>query len=232
MLQESKLDSHLRISAQSSRALCVPSPFNLVSRIIIRSHWFCWAPSASWTVRFKSQAHIISRAFIGTRFSFASLAYYQDYLRSLTSPRFLNTPLVTQAILRGQLFPWVECQLPKPSYGICATGTSFDDYNDWTAGSLRKGYEVFHRNCSKNKVPRADVVKRDGLKKIRTGCMHKALPSRQQPETPVPSNVEASAPTTSAFPFFRGQVFHFVPKRFKLLDLCAAPARSMGANRS
>ena len=107
------------------------------------------------------------------RFSFASLVYYQDYLRSLTSPRFLNTPLVTQAILRGQLFPWVECQLPKPSYGICATGTSFDDYNDWTAGSLRKGCEVFHRNCSKNKLPRADVVKRDGLKMIR-GCMHEA----------------------------------------------------------
>ena len=176
MLQESKLDSHLRISAQSSRALCVPSPFNLVSRIIIRSHWFCWAPSASWTVRFKSQPRIISRDFIGSRFSFASLVYYQDYLRSLTSPRFLNTPLVTQAILRGQLFPWVECQLPKPSYGICATGTSFDDCNDWTAGSLRKGYEVFHRNCSKNKVPRADVVKRDGLKRSEQVVCTKLFP--------------------------------------------------------
>ena len=110
------------------------------------------------------------------RFSFASLVYYQDYLRSLTSPRFLNTPLVTQAILRGQLFPWVECQLPKPSYGICATGTSFDDYNDWTAGSLRKGYEVFHRNCSKNKVPRADVVKRDALKRSEQVVCTKLFP--------------------------------------------------------
>jgi len=231
MLQESKLDSHLRISAQSSRALCVPSPFNLVSRIIIRSHWFCWAPSASWTVRFKSQAHIISRAFIGT------ILFCISCLLPRLPPIFNQSSLSQHSFgysgnIARAAFPWVECQLLKPSYEICATGTSFDDYNDWTAGSLRKGYEVFHRNCSKNKVPRADVVKRDGIKKIITGCIHEALLFRQQPETPVPSNVEASAPTTSAFPFFRGQVFHFVPKRFKLLDLCAAPARSMGANRS
>ncbi len=170
-------------------------------------------------------------AFMGSKFSFAYLVYYQDYIRSLTSPRFLNTPLVTKATLQGQLCPRVECQLPKPVYGICATATSFGDYNDWTAGSLRKGYEVLHRNCLKNKVPRRMLSNVMALKRS-TGCMHEALPSRQQPETPVSSNVEASAPTTSAFPFFRGQVFHLVPKRLKLPDFCATPARSMGANRS
>ena len=153
MLQESKLDSHLRISAQSSRALCVPSPFNLVSRIIIRSHWFCWVSSASWTVRFKSQAHVISRAFIGTRFSFASLVYYQDYLRSLSSPRFLDTPLVTQAILRGQLFPRVECQLPKPSYGICATGTSLTTIMIELRGVYGRDTRSFTEIAQRTKCP-------------------------------------------------------------------------------
>ena len=167
----------------------------------------------------------------------ASLVYHQDYLRSLTNHRILNTQLFTHAALLRQLRPLVECQLPRPTDCIHATGASGLTTMMIELQKLQVAMQATSTEMSSAKEDltpilldgltkwmeersvQGNVVTHHGLKEIIMDCIREALPSRQEPATPVTSNVEASAPTTSAFPkFFWREAYHFVPDTFELPD--------------